>query len=624
MILKSLLTYKNKINNNIIINLFCVTLFIISFFIRLPVSENLNYYNSDATWHTLLTIEAYDQNPISIHKFLPINTFGDESNKFITNGPSLINDIYGNNYYISFSPVGFVAPYLFMKAFGLPINELSLYIFNSILCLLSLILLIRLFKCIFNNIIDKKYITLCTTLIYLFQNEIMHSQGIVYWHQSIFQVMLILQILMFIKYDSKKRNIMFWIISLLNPYIEWTGYISNIGFAIAFIFKDIKILNRKIVLSLKSIGQFFSIIIITISSFALFTIHYLLNIPAKDYFNELTRRFLSRNASSGSISVLMSGYLKSYGILIIFLILLLTITLLIKQTRKLFLESLKQNYIVWIVILFPSLENLVMIEHASTYSFDRMKVIIVLILIFFTIFSVWKQWLNRERILKLSSIVILLIISALNVMSYKLNDNHYIWKEQYLENNNEMSKFINSKYKENNSILVKEGFRSWGYGQMLFNRNIYCTDFYPVEECINLSFNKKNDYTIFFTNVTGQWDKTRYDECLIYNNNTSNVEKIKINKYGKTIIEETINKIKPSSLSDENWVQGILNNSNAILFENNVLNMLILKNSKKISCNGYSVDVLKMEYDDLWIRLYVDFSEDTKNFAYPNEIEVIK
>lgn len=173
---------------------------------RAPINQNLNYYNSDATWYTLLTIEAYDQNPISVHKFLPINIFGDESNKFINNEPSLVNDRYGNNYYISFSPVGFVALYLFMKLFRLPINELSLYTFNSILCGISLILLIKLFKSIFSNNIDEKYIVLSTTLLYLFQNEIMHSHGITYWHQSIFQVMLILQILMFIEYKNKKKE----------------------------------------------------------------------------------------------------------------------------------------------------------------------------------------------------------------------------------------------------------------------------------------------------------------------------------------------------------------------------------------------------------------------------------
>lgn len=225
---------------------------------------------------------------------------------------------------------------------------------------------------------------------------------------------------------------------------------------------------------------------------------------------------------------MIGGYLKSYGMLIIFLSILLVVTLVIKQTRKLFFEIIKQNYIIWIVVLFTNLENFIMIEHASTYSFDRMKLIIGLILIFLTIFSVLKQWLNKKYILNISTIVILLIISVLNLKNYTLNDNNYVWKAEYLKNNKDLSKFINSKYTENNSILVNAGWRSWGYAQMLFKRNIYCTALYPVEDCINLLADKKKDYAIFFTNVTGEWDKTKYDECLVYDNITNNVKKYKL------------------------------------------------------------------------------------------------
>lgn len=52
--------------------------------------------------------------------------------------------------------------------------------------------------------------------------------------------------------------------------------------------------------------------------------------------------------------------------------------------------------------------------------------------------------------------------------------------------------------------------------------------------------------------------------------------------------------------------------------------MLILHNSKKISCNGYNLDILKIEYDDLWIRVDIDPLLNIESFAYPNEIEVIK
>lgn len=42
---------------------------------------NVNYTNSDAAWHTLLTIECYNETPARVHKFLPIVSLGSEDDK---------------------------------------------------------------------------------------------------------------------------------------------------------------------------------------------------------------------------------------------------------------------------------------------------------------------------------------------------------------------------------------------------------------------------------------------------------------------------------------------------------------------------------------------------------------
>lgn len=66
----------------------------------------INYYNSDATWHTLLTIEAYNETSISEHVFLPIVSLGEAEDKGIPWGAT-IPDRNGNYYYTSFSPAGY-------------------------------------------------------------------------------------------------------------------------------------------------------------------------------------------------------------------------------------------------------------------------------------------------------------------------------------------------------------------------------------------------------------------------------------------------------------------------------------------------------------------------------------
>lgn len=72
----------------------------------------IDYLNSDATWHTLLTVSAYEETPVRDHLFLPIVSFGKEDDKNIPWG-STIPDDKGNYYYTSFSPAGYFAPWFF-------------------------------------------------------------------------------------------------------------------------------------------------------------------------------------------------------------------------------------------------------------------------------------------------------------------------------------------------------------------------------------------------------------------------------------------------------------------------------------------------------------------------------
>ena len=50
----------------------------------------------------MLTVQAYDETPASIHKFLPIVSLGDELDKEIQ-WAEMVADEQGNYYYTSFS-----------------------------------------------------------------------------------------------------------------------------------------------------------------------------------------------------------------------------------------------------------------------------------------------------------------------------------------------------------------------------------------------------------------------------------------------------------------------------------------------------------------------------------------
>lgn len=116
----------SKNQKRVILSLVIFLCMIASIVARYPNASE-NFQNSDATYHTLLTIQAYDETPILEHKFLPIVTLGGVFDKDIRWGATILGD-QGNYYYTSFGPIGFVLPYFFFKLFHLPVAVSSLYL----------------------------------------------------------------------------------------------------------------------------------------------------------------------------------------------------------------------------------------------------------------------------------------------------------------------------------------------------------------------------------------------------------------------------------------------------------------------------------------------------------------
>jgi hypothetical protein len=114
------------------IALLAIVILVMGVFVVKYRGGEVNYLDSDATWHTLLTMKAYEETSISEHKFVPIVSLGGSDNKYIPWGVT-VPSAEGDYYYTSFSAAGYVLPYLFVKLFHLSISESVLYLFNSIL-----------------------------------------------------------------------------------------------------------------------------------------------------------------------------------------------------------------------------------------------------------------------------------------------------------------------------------------------------------------------------------------------------------------------------------------------------------------------------------------------------------
>lgn len=180
---------------------FLCFLYFFSVYLRIPKNQNQNYLNSDATYHTLLTIKALNNNPIKTSKFLPIITLSPEDRNIPWG--ATVPDKNGNYYYTSFMPIQFVAPYLWFKTTNLKINETNLYYFNSMIGFICLLLSNIFFIKIFKKKLPLYFIILSTSFFYIFSPELMHMSGLVYWGQSLFQLVILIQLIIFVKLMAK-------------------------------------------------------------------------------------------------------------------------------------------------------------------------------------------------------------------------------------------------------------------------------------------------------------------------------------------------------------------------------------------------------------------------------------
>ena len=548
---------------------------------------NIDYRNSDATWHVLLTIECYNETPILDHLFLPIVSLGENDDKYIPWG-STIPDNKGNYYYTSFSPAGYFFPWLFIKLFRLPICEKSLYIFNTTLFILSAILWGWLILLVYRKTSYRSILCFIGMITYIFSPELLHGMGITYWHQSIMQVTLLLQIIAYFNNSnnkSKKWLIIFYIMTIINPYIEWTGYIANIGFAIAEL-----IINRKnIIKALQSIALIGGL---TIGGFVLFIFHYLLRVDLQEFLQALKNRFMARNVTTNSALVdVFGGYLSSF--LYLWLILLILIIWNFIKNKQI---QMHHGLLVFIM-LFPVLENVVMKQHALQYTYDRMKLVYF---VSFTICILCYNLLESSHNLKLLSSVLIIITAftcGMNLKSY-LNDKSYCWNAEYKKSNELVAAYVNPNY-PNSVIGSSRNVR--GYLNLLFKRGIY--EWSSSDNIKEITKNKGKQYAIWINAI----DEVRFEEVSIYD--IQNKTEIKVSyDNGQLCYHGKVTEYQTANLTDENWSSGYSEINYTLLFERQEQLLLELLSKDYIVNNGDKYKIINVDYDDIWIRVQIDQS----------------
>lgn len=474
---------------------FILALFL-SVLLRFPKTEEKVYYSQDASYHVLLTAWAYDETPVSVHRFLPIVTLGDSQDKYIPWGDTLCDEL-GNYYYTSFSAAGFFFPYAFFKLFRLPFTLNSLYLFNSLLYLLCTFLVFWLFKLLFSENRYRLYLGLFAAALYAFQTETLHSQGAVYWSQSLFQAFFLLQAICFIK----EKNAGFFLLSLFTPYLEWTGFVANAGFSLVFLFQ-------------KKWKSFFLTGFLTVAALGLFILHYALVLPFSDILAALYHRFFSRSITSAvGWSAFIKGYLCSYGLLFAAAGLLLLIVLVRGKSRQRLPSLLRRQKFIWLMLLFPVLENLLMQQHVVFYTYDRLKAVLPLLYLFLTCLECILTDFASPRRLACGLFAGTLAMACCNMAYYLKPNSFYSHPASYLRENLLLADYIKEQYPVDDSVIGQNN-ATRGYSNLLFHRGIY--EYQNAESYPSLLNGRR--YYIYLESPDLPFNIYQYTSAIIYDN----------------------------------------------------------------------------------------------------------
>lgn len=660
----------NKLGKIMILLVF---IFIISTSLKIyKYDEYTNVHNLDASYHTLLTIEALKESSIGTHKFLPIITLGGEENKNIPWGAT-VNDSNGNYYYTSFPQLGFIIPYVVFSLFNLEINLFNLMIFNIFIHLISTILCFNfIYKVILKlpRVTNNRLILAAIgTTLYILNYEALFSHGVIYWAHSLFQVFWLAQLIFFINiiFYNKINKLNFWflgIFSFLVSATEWTGYLSNFILLIILMFYFLK---KKI-----KIYPLIAIISGTILAIMFYFISFALVIGKENLFHALFSRFSARNYSNeASWSQLINGYIDSYGILFVLILGLIMICLFnIKNLCKL-KKAFYSISLIFLITLFPMLENLIMKQHAISYTFDRLKIIVPIIVIVVILLSIF----NKKQLF----IATIMIVIALTFTSLKFIDSDRIWDISLVKTNEPMIEDI----LDMDGVMYASSELIRGYANLEFQRGIYENirtenqlfqissskiiwllgeqiphpEFkYPMNEIYNwrniIIFDKKNSEIeirgklindelknmgiiihplakAYFENY--QFHKIRVGEEEIAVQLSDEFDILEINSDVNISAKIPYYKVKynlkeaflsAENLTDVNWDNGVSRDSNIILIRNKPAITEVLAESSDIIIRDTEIKIMNVDIiDENWIHVYVE-TDEMSIFKYPAQFKV--
>lgn len=395
--------------------LLLVLIFIISVAVRIPVINNhLSMHHGWVTAHTLLTLQTWNESGILNFHAAPVYTPQNEGDKFV---PALagITDVKGDSYYVSYPPLGFYAPYYFMKLFFLQPTILSLIIFNLLLHFLSAFFIYKIVRQLLNNNSSSELAPIIAFIIYLFTPATLWFQSNVYFVDMLEQFLWIATFyvtLKLIEEENKKNVFLFSILLFACCFTEWMGLFYAF---MAFIYFGINSIRKKQIpiVSLICVG-------VVLMSIGLFVWQYSQISGFHSLIESLTSKYKTRsgfygeNTSEFGLSIgnpdsfirLWEHYFTNYFNLIFLPPIIIVAFIFIKKKKLL---SHKYWLIVVVFFVVPVLlHHIIFFNFTSLHDFSVLKSAVPLSVISGLLIASFENNFNKKIFIPIASVALLL------------------------------------------------------------------------------------------------------------------------------------------------------------------------------------------------------------------------
>jgi len=226
-----LMQFQKGMNPRSRVLLVLTALFLLSVVVRWPLlNRPLGSHQEWLTSTVLRTMQIWEtEGAWKSYKFLPIVTYPGLANYHIDNQGG-VPDPLGRQYYLSYPPLAYIAPYVVLRTLGIRVDVLPLQIFSLILHY-ACGLLVYLIVAMLMRHQGSRYARMCGVIaaaIYIFSPATLWFHSNIYMSDMFVQPLFILGVYLYLKIQLSKTIPVALLITLgavvlLMIYTEWLG-----------------------------------------------------------------------------------------------------------------------------------------------------------------------------------------------------------------------------------------------------------------------------------------------------------------------------------------------------------------------------------------------------------------